>query len=326
MENMPEQFPSVIDAVQDYQNTTYAIVQEISIEYSRMFQGEEENASPLGMAAPGQTTVKSQGNIYNNTHMREMREQRREKFLIEFNSSNNYCVLRQKLKRAIFRLAVEKYNKKVDHKGLTTKLQKEQFKADLYTFLQEQMKVFLNQAIDSLATPGTQMHNDLIMSHRGKNEEIRAKLDKNFKESEADKFKRLSHEYDLIQDSEHAEWYIQNILISQVDEPDKDPQRWYDYALFCLKYNVAAKAELFMNKYIKENGLNQRLNLIMGAMSLQNGQYRKAQQYLHTVLKEDWEHIQANVLMAFTFNAINRPGLSRKHFAIAKVKRMRELG
>jgi len=53
MENMPESFPSVIDAVQDYQNTTYAIVQEISVEYSRMFQGEEENSSPLGMAAPG---------------------------------------------------------------------------------------------------------------------------------------------------------------------------------------------------------------------------------------------------------------------------------
>jgi hypothetical protein len=29
--------------------------------------------------------------------------------------------------------------------------------------------------------------------------------------------------------------------------------------------------------------------------------------------------------MAFMFEAINRPGLSRKHFAIAKVKRMREL-
>jgi hypothetical protein len=30
--------------------------------------------------------------------------------------------------------------------------------------------------------------------------------------------------------------------------------------------------------------------------------------------------------MAFIYEAINRPGLSRKHFAIAKVKRMRELG
>ena len=43
------------------------------------------------------------------------------------------------------------------------------------------------------------------------------------------------------------------------------------------------------------------------------------------MLTEDWQHIQANILMAFMYKAINRPGLARKHFAIAKVKRMREL-
>jgi hypothetical protein len=37
------QFPNVTDAVQDYQNSVYVVVKEISIEYSRMFQGEEEN-------------------------------------------------------------------------------------------------------------------------------------------------------------------------------------------------------------------------------------------------------------------------------------------
>ena len=53
--------------------------------------------------------------------MKELREQRREKFLIEFNSSQTFSHYRQKLKKAIFRLAVEKYNKQVDHKGLPTK-------------------------------------------------------------------------------------------------------------------------------------------------------------------------------------------------------------
>ena len=100
--------------------------------------------------------------------MKEMREQRRERFLIEFNSSNSYYHLRQKLKRAIFRLAVEKYNKKVDHKGLSTKVQKEQFKADLYTFLQEQMKVFLNQAFERASTQTNKMHDDLTLGHKGK--------------------------------------------------------------------------------------------------------------------------------------------------------------
>ena len=106
-----------------------------------MFQGEDENnSSALGVTGQ-HAAVKSQSNNMN--HQREQREQKREKFLIEFNSSQLYSSLRQKLKKAIFRLAVEKYNKQVDHRGLTTKQQKEQFKGELYTFLQEQMKVFL---------------------------------------------------------------------------------------------------------------------------------------------------------------------------------------
>ena len=64
----------------------------------------------------------------------------------------------------------------------------------------------------------------------------------------------------------------------------------------------------------------------MGALYFQDGQYAKARRHLHSILEQDWEDIKANLLTAFIFEAINRPGLSRKHFAIAKVKRMRELG
>jgi hypothetical protein len=34
---------------------------------------------------------------------------------------------------------------------------------------------------------------------------------------------------------------------------------------------MTEKADLFMNKYIEEKGLNQKMNLIMGALCLQNG-------------------------------------------------------
>lgn len=33
----------------------------------------------------------------------------------------NFAYVRQKLKKAIFRMAIEKYNKQVDHQGLSTK-------------------------------------------------------------------------------------------------------------------------------------------------------------------------------------------------------------
>ena len=94
---------------------------------------------------------------------------------------------------------------------------KEQFKADLYTFLSEQMKVFLNQAFERAANmphPHPPMHSDLVLGHKRKNDEIELKIEKNFKETEYENFKRLSHECDLIQDNERAEWYIQNLLIN----------------------------------------------------------------------------------------------------------------
>jgi len=44
-------------------------------------------------------------------------------------------------------------------------------------------------------------------------------LEKNFKESNIEKFKRLSNEYDLLREHERAEWYIQNLLTEGEKKP-----------------------------------------------------------------------------------------------------------
>jgi hypothetical protein len=70
--NMPQGFPTVFDAVLDYQHSVIAIVNEISIEYQRMFQGEEENnVSALGITGQHGAVKSQQGNL---NHQREMRE------------------------------------------------------------------------------------------------------------------------------------------------------------------------------------------------------------------------------------------------------------
>ena len=52
VKKVPDRFPNVMDAIKDYQNSIAAVVQEISIEYSRMFQGDEEmTPSPLGITS-----------------------------------------------------------------------------------------------------------------------------------------------------------------------------------------------------------------------------------------------------------------------------------
>lgn len=65
-----------------------------------------------------------------------MREQRKEKFLIEFNTGTKYLVLREKLKKAVLRFAVEKYKKEIGQRGLTAE-ERDKFKAELYVYLNE---------------------------------------------------------------------------------------------------------------------------------------------------------------------------------------------
>lgn len=58
---------------------------------------------------------------------------------------------------------------------------------------------------------------------------------------------------------------------------------------------------------------------------LQRGQYRYAQEYFNSVLNDDWKHQIVNLLMGIMYDKQNRPGLSRKYFAIAKMKKLRDL-
>ena len=86
------------------------------------------------------------------------------------------------------------------------------------------MQYFLNMAVEaSINSKDHQMHNDLIVSHKVLQDSKKKKIEKNFKETDLDKFKRLSLEYDLLTDHEHAEWYIQNILSFDQEKNNQDP-------------------------------------------------------------------------------------------------------
>ena len=103
---------------------------------------------------------------------------------------------------------------------------------------------------------------------------------------------------------------------------------WKDFTNLYLKHGANNKAELVNMRRIGE-ALEEAQILQMTALSLQNDQFAKSQTYLHKVLKGvlgKWKDINSNLLMGFIYEAMKRPGMSRKHFAIAKVVRMRELG
>ena len=72
---------------------------------------------------------------------------------MEFNTFPKYLVIREKLKKTILRIAVEKHKRTVGSKGMTPD-ERDKFKADLYCFLNEQMKQNIDQAIENLKNDG----------------------------------------------------------------------------------------------------------------------------------------------------------------------------
>jgi hypothetical protein len=82
-------------------------------------------------------------------------EKRREQFISDFTQNAKYMQLRDRLKQAIYRLAVEKFKKQMGPNPLSQG-EKDKFKASLYIFLQKKMHESLAEAMAR-----TNIHPDL---------------------------------------------------------------------------------------------------------------------------------------------------------------------
>ncbi len=71
--------------------------------------------------------------------------------------------------------------------------------------------------------------------------------------------------------------------------------------------------------------MTKELHLTLASLMLQRQNWTATKHHLDAVLDEDWQNIQANLLFGFYYKLTNWDEMARKHFAIAKVKRMRDL-
>lgn len=119
------------------------------------------------------------------------------------------------------------------------------------------------------------LHQDITLQHEGINKNRQKKVDRSFKETETEKFRRLSREFDDICDKQNAEKYLQNLI---VDYPN-DAELWTEYAHFALRYGMFIRAEHFFKKVIEINGIDSKMKVKMGALLLSRGNYREAKIY-----------------------------------------------
>lgn len=132
-------FPSSLDAVKDFDDAVVYVIEHIGLEYSRFAKESEKvqdssKSNPNGMTAKTATQPVRPGGT-GGPQIESQAERRRERFLTEFTQSHKFKELRNRLKQAIFRIAVEKYKKEVSANHQLTAEDRTKFKANLYILL-----------------------------------------------------------------------------------------------------------------------------------------------------------------------------------------------
>ncbi len=143
-------------------------------------------------------------------------------------------------------------------------------------------------------------------------------------ESLSERNLRLSWEYEIGGDIALAEKYMQDEINARNSE---DIGLWVEYARFLLRHGRLEKAEECLREAI---ALNEEENvehfLMFSALMGTRGRNKEGQIFLKRILEKDMTHQRANLLIALLYDRSERPGLCTKHIAIAKRKKMRDLG
>ena len=304
------------DVLTEYQTVISQIAHEVSREYTRFFAGEggagaEDKDSPRNKPSSAVYQTAAQ--------LREMREQKKEKFLQEFGSSPRFLLIRERFKKAVLLFAVEKFKKEAQS---LTPVERAKFKAGLYVYLNEQMNSMLGRVLDAERQDISQ---DIWAQRDVLRDERAARVAKCLQESKAERAKRLALEFDILHDKENAEKW----LVSWFVEADRQWRLDADFPLplpkHCLKWGMHLRGEYYYQQQRSYAG-GAAMGYVAAAILIQRGNFKAAGAQLEQMLDLDWKDLQANMLMGLLHDKLERPGLSRKHFAVAKCRRLRELG
>ena len=243
-----ETAPTTYECYYQFQRTVTQIMKDISVEYNRMYSVDgsgsgtgDDKDSPRG---------KQNSTVYQTAaQQRELRENRKERFLTEFNTSSKYHVLRDKLKKALFRMIVEKFKKEVGPKGLTAE-ERVKYKAKIYAFLNEQIKETIDQAISVI---NNDLHQDIVTQHNMIKEERATRITKAFLDSaDSEKQARLQKEYITLDDRDNTEIALLNTEELSAYYSSRENER----SIFCLSNGNYLQAEYYLSKW------NDRVNYI----------------------------------------------------------------
>ena len=173
------------------------------------------------------------GSMINNVK-REERDLNINKFLSKFIENGKANLIKEKLKKFITRIAVEKYKKRIEVNEKFEK-QREKFFSEIYAYVCEEVKLGMDEYI---YMKRDEIHEHILSSYDQSRKEILNYAIRKNKEPEEKRLLRLSNEYEILDNLETSmKYYKSRLTLIQNQET------WLGFAVLSKKMNNLVQVE-----------------------------------------------------------------------------------
>ena len=279
------------------------------------------------------------GSMINNVK-REERDLNINKFLSKFIENGRANLIKEKLKKFITRIAVEKYKKRIEVNEKFEK-QREKFFSEIYAYVCEEIKLGMDEYI---YMKRDEIHEHILSSYDQSRKEILNYAIRKNKEPEEKRLLRLSNEYEILDDLETSmQYYKSRLTLIQNQET------WLGFAVLSKKMNNLVQVEEAIKYCIQNVADSEHHSPSQGSQATNAAQ--KNDEFTFKILYTSIKYLKGrmkdalsimlslldkyklkktncnfNAFLAFLFHEAGNKLLFTKHYEAAKRFKMLELG
>ena len=269
---------------------------------------------------------------------KEERDLNINKFLAKFIENGKANLIKEKLKKFIIKIALEKYKKRIEFNEKFDQ-QREKFFSEIYAYICEEVKLGMDEYI---YTKRDEIHEHILSSYDQSRKEIINYAIRKTKEPEEKRLLRLSNEYEILDDLETAMLYYKSRLtLIQTQES------WLGFAILSKKMNNLTNVEesvkyCFNNLLENEHFISQGntnltpqqrndefvFKILYSAIKYLKGRMKDALSIMISLLEKyglKKTNCNFNAFLAFLYHENKNKLLFTKHYEAAKRFKMIEL-
>ena len=270
---------------------------------------------------------------------KEERDQNINKFLQKFIGNGKINIIKEKLKKFITRIAVEKYKKRINVNEKFEQ-QRERFFSEIYAYICEEVKLGMDEYVHMKRD---EIHEHILSSYEQSRKEVLTYAIRKNKEPEEKRLLRLSNEYEILDDLETAMVYYKSRLTLI-----QNKESWLGFAKLSKKMNNMIQVEeaikhciqiisenehfaLQSNQTVTINQINDEFlfKILYAAVKYLKGRMKDALSIMLSLIdkyKLKGTNCNFNAFLAFLFHENGNKLKFTKHYEAAKRFKLLDLG